>query len=99
MVTKAERETDLRKRFGDVLTLSDLAAVLRYPSVGAVRKARERGQLPVALVQMPPRRGWFATTEAVAELLCALEHSRCHVDEDEQRIRTPEEDIDSAKTR
>lgn len=73
MATKAEHEVALRERFGDVLTLSDLASVLRYPSTGAIRKARARGQLPLQLVQMPPRRGWFATVEAVAELLCNLE--------------------------
>lgn len=81
MMTKTEREVALRKRFGDVLTLSDLATVLRYPSAGAVRKARSRAQLPVALVQMPPRRGWFATVESVAELLCALEDERHHADQ------------------
>lgn len=73
MMTRAEREAALRERFGDLLTLSDLAIVLRYPSVGAIRKARSRGQLPIHLVQMPPRRGWFATAGAVAELLCLLE--------------------------
>jgi hypothetical protein len=76
MVTQAQREAALRERFGDVLTLSDLAIVLRYPSVGAIRKARWRGQLPVPLVQMPPRRGWFATAESVAELLCILEQKQ-----------------------
>lgn len=74
MTTKAEHEAALRERFGDVLTLPDLASVLRYPSTGAIRKARVRGQLPLQLVQMPPRRGWFATAEAVAELLCNLEN-------------------------
>lgn len=73
MKTRAEREAALRQRFGDLLTLSDLAIVLRYPSVGAIRKARSLGQLPIALLRMPPRRGWFATASAVAELLCLLE--------------------------
>lgn len=76
MATQAERESDLRTRFGDVLTLTDLASVLRYVSVGAIRKARSRGQLPVQLIKMQGRRGWFATSEAVAEYLCALEDAR-----------------------
>lgn len=76
MLTKAERAAALRDRFGDLLTLSDLAIVLRYPSIWAIRKARARGQLPVPLIQMPPRRQWFATAEAVAELLCALERGQ-----------------------
>ena len=98
MPTKSERETSLRKRFGDVLTLSDLVAVLRYPSVGAVRKARARGQLPLALVQMPPRRGWFTTAEAVAELLCALEDGRHPAGDNGIRMYKPEEAINTQKT-
>jgi hypothetical protein len=73
MRSRDEREAELRERYGDLLTLSDLAAVLRYPSLGALKKARSRGLLPLTLVQMPPRREWFATTEAVAALLCRLE--------------------------
>lgn len=88
----------LRRRFGDVLTLSDLAAVLKYPSVGAILKARSRGRLPLTLVQMPPRRGWFATAAAVAELLCVLEDGRRHVDENQQRTHKPTETIDPEKT-
>lgn len=76
MATQAEREADLRTRFGDVLTLTDLAVVLRYASVGAIRKARSRGQLPVQLVKMQGRRGWFATADAVAEYLSSLEAER-----------------------
>ncbi|KJV34750.1 hypothetical protein VI08_09135 [Luteibacter yeojuensis] len=73
MRTRDEREADLRTRYGDVLTMSDLATVLRYPSLGAIKKAHSRRQLPLVLVQMPPRRGWFATVDAVAELLSSLD--------------------------
>ncbi|THD09441.1 hypothetical protein [Rhodanobacter lindaniclasticus] len=76
MATQTEREADLRTRFGDVLTLTDLAVVLRYSSVGAIRKSNSRGQLPVQLVKMTGRRGWFATAEAVAEYLASLEEAR-----------------------
>jgi hypothetical protein len=71
----AEREAELRSRFGDLLTLKDLAPLLRYPSVEAVRKARTRGQLPVTVVRIAHRRGWFATPRSVAEFLEALETS------------------------
>jgi hypothetical protein len=75
MKNQAEREELLRKRYGELLTLRDLAVVLRYPSLAAIRKARSRGRLPLKLVQLPPRRGWFATPKAVAELLDALDHN------------------------
>jgi len=83
MVTKAERAAALRDRFGDLLTLSELAVVLRYPSVWAIRKARSRGHLPVPLVQMLPRRQWFATPEAVAELLSTLEREQQHASKED----------------
>ncbi len=69
----ANRERALRERYGNLLTLNDLACVLRYPSVHAIRKAHSRGRLPLPLVKMPPRRGWFATPLAVAELLESLD--------------------------
>lgn len=99
MTTKAEREVTLRDRFGDVLTLSDLAIVLRYPSTGAIRKARARGQLPLQLVQMPPRRGWFATVEAVAELLCNLEDETRLFVPDASRSQKPKEVTAHPQTR
>jgi len=78
MSTKDENLSALRNRYGDVLTMSDLAAVLRYPSVGAIRKARERGRLPITPVRIPHRRGWFVTATAVAELLHGLEGGEAH---------------------
>lgn len=65
----ALREDALREKYGEFLTLEDLAPLLRYPSVGAVRKARMRGQLPIPVIRLQHRRGWFATPRAVAEFL------------------------------
>ena len=50
MLTKSERAAALRQRFGELLTLAELAQVLKYPSVGALRKARFRNKLPLPLV-------------------------------------------------
>lgn len=66
-------EASLRERFGDLLTLPDVAAVLRYRSVGALRKANKKGLLPVRLIEMPPRRGLYVTVHAMAQLLHRLE--------------------------
>ena len=69
----ARREAELRRKFGELLTLEDLAPLLRYASVGAVRKARMRGKLPIPVKSIPHRRGWFTTPRAVAEFLEGLE--------------------------
>lgn len=69
-------EDTLRENFGALLTQSDLARLLRYPSVQAVRKARARGTLAIPMFQLPMRRGWFTTARAVAEFLASLERLR-----------------------
>ncbi|MET4569105.1 hypothetical protein [Rhodanobacter soli] len=66
-------EDGLREDFGALLTQADLARLLRYPTVQAVRKARARGNLAIPMFQLPMRRGWFATARAVAEFLAILE--------------------------
>ena len=71
--TKNSREHQLREQFGDLLSTSDIAAVLRYRTTQAVRKARIRGALPIPMQLIPGRRGWFATARAVASYLDSLD--------------------------
>lgn len=59
-------EAMLRKRYGTLLTVKDVAAELDYPTPDAVRKAHARGRLPIPLKRVPPRRGWFAEPYEVA---------------------------------
>lgn len=70
---RSAHETNLNARFGALLTLADLASVLRYPSVRAVQMARTRGQLPVPTIFLATRRQWFATARHVAEFLSRLD--------------------------
>lgn len=65
----ADFEASLRARFGDLLTLADVAQVLRYPSLQAAQKARLRGALPIPMKRIDGRRGWYATARAVAVFL------------------------------
>jgi hypothetical protein len=67
------KEELLRERFGYFLTSLELSEVLRYSSVAALRKARQRGHLPIKMIKLPHRRGWFATTLSVAQYLDCLE--------------------------
>lgn len=66
-------EESLVSRYGPLLTLADVSEVLRYPSVQAVQKARLRGSLPVKMFRLPPRRGWFVSSQSVAEFLAAMD--------------------------
>lgn len=68
-----DRETALREKYGEVLSLADLAEVLNYPSVKAIQKARQRDVLAVPAQQLPGRRGWFVTTRAVAAYLNSID--------------------------
>jgi hypothetical protein len=79
--SKAEKleqyEEWLQRDYGGLLRLEDLAQVLHYPSVQAVRQARYRGRLPVEVFRISARRGWFATSQAVAGLLAAADEDGC----------------------
>ena len=69
----AAREEYFRRKYGELLTLNEIAEVLRYPSTQALRKAYERGTLPLELRRFPNRRGYFATARAVAMVVDSLE--------------------------
>ena len=60
------RLASIRARYGELLDLEQLADFYRYPSVHAVRKAHQRGTLPVALHRFPRKSGYFAKAEDVA---------------------------------
>lgn len=67
------REEAIAARYGELLTLRDLAEVLKYSSVSAIRQARLRGTLAVHTQQIRGRKGWFATATEVAVFLKSLE--------------------------
>jgi len=57
----------IRRRYGEMLDMRQLADFYRYPSVAAVRKARQRGTLPVAVHRFRGKRGYFAKAGDVAK--------------------------------
>lgn len=73
------RELQLKEQFGELLSTTDLARVLRYRTTQAVRKARLRGALRIPMQQLPGRRGWFATARAVAAYLDGLDPPDAHI--------------------
>jgi hypothetical protein len=60
------RLASIRARYGELLDLAQLADFYRYPSVHAVRKAHQRGTLPVQLHRFPRKAGFYAKAEDVA---------------------------------
>lgn len=70
---ESDRVSTLRARFGELLSLRDVAELLRYPSLRAIQQARRRGTLGIPFVRIVGRRGWFATVRGVASYLDALE--------------------------
>lgn len=61
--------TRLIDKYGELISLEELTVILKYKTVGAVRKAHSRGVLPVALYKFPNKYGFYAKTEEVAECL------------------------------
>lgn len=68
-----DRENHLRQKYGELLSLADVAEALRFRSVQAVQKARQRGTLGLPAQELPGRRGWFVTARAVAVYLNRLD--------------------------
>lgn len=61
-----ELNDELVRRYGMLLSSSDLAKVLGYPSANAYCQAVVRGAVPVPLLRIPNRRGKFALARDVA---------------------------------
>lgn len=63
---------DLLERHGELMGQQTLAHLLGYETTGALRKAAERGQLPIKLRSIPGRRGRLALTRDVGDWLATL---------------------------
>jgi hypothetical protein len=56
----------LMQEYGPFLPASATAKLLGFNSTDALRQARVRQRLPVPMFAIEGRRGWFASTTAVA---------------------------------
>jgi hypothetical protein len=56
----------LLEEYGAVLSAPLTAKLMAYKSIDALRQARCRNMLPVAMFPIEGRRGWFANTIDVA---------------------------------
>lgn len=76
MTANHDLYTDLLATFGPVLTVEEVAKLLKYPSSNAVRQAHAAGNLPVSLGRFPGRRALFARTCEVADAVERLNLQR-----------------------
>lgn len=70
------RNEFLRNKYGDLLSLEDIATILKYPSVTAIKRAHKRGTLPVKLFKFPNRRKLFTVVTEVSRALDKLEEDK-----------------------
>jgi len=66
----------LREKYGEILTLEEIVELLKYKTIGAVRKAHARGVLPVKLYRFPNKAGYYAKVEEVSESIEKMEMSK-----------------------
>lgn len=59
----------LIERFGPLMCSKDVQQALRFKTPEGFRAARTRGRLPLTMFRLPGRRGLFAKTSDVAELI------------------------------
>jgi len=62
----------LLDHYGALIDSSTTAKILGYRSPNALAKARSRGALPIRMIQLPHRRGWWTTPAALATYLAGL---------------------------
>lgn len=68
----SERLHTLLARHGELMAGGDLIQLFKFGSDRAFRRAATAGRLPVAVVRVPGRPGWFARTRDVATWLDSL---------------------------
>lgn len=62
------RET-LLSAYGPIMDAKTVCKVLYYPSVAALLAAKARGRIAFPILELKGRRGYFASTEDIAEYL------------------------------
>lgn len=63
-------EQDLLSLFGTpMLNLNQLQRAMNYRSIAAMKQSMSRGTFPVAVFELPNRRGKFALTSEIAKYL------------------------------
>lgn len=70
-----ERVLAIRNKYGELLSLEEIADVFKYKTVEAVRKAHSRGTLPIALYRFPKKSGYYGRADDVAKSIDEMQES------------------------
>lgn len=62
--------------YGPIMDSKAICKVLHYPTVTALKMARSRGRLPFSPVTIEHRRGVFAMTNEIVDVLERIERER-----------------------
>jgi hypothetical protein len=62
--------------YGPIMDSKAICKILHYPTVTALKMARSRGSLPFSPVTIEHRRGVFAMTNEIVEVLERIERER-----------------------
>jgi hypothetical protein len=65
----------LTLQHGPFIGSAKVANLLSFPSLSALTSARHRGKLPIAMQQLPDRKGWYARTVDVAHWIESIEQA------------------------
>jgi len=74
--TKSPILCRLLEKYGELLSLEEIAEIFKYKTIGVVRKAHSRGVLPVVLYRFSNKSGFYAKENKVAESIERMEMSK-----------------------
>lgn len=69
MKNDSELSSRLHEKYGEIMSLNEVATTLKFPTTDSVRKSLARGALKLSVVRLPQRRGMFVKTSDVVALL------------------------------
>ena len=90
---QSNRVHRLFAKYGELMSLKELAVELKYSSTQAVLDANRKKLLPVSLTKMPNRRSLFAQTRSVVEFLDAAFPEEKRAEHDNSTHQLTEEEV------
>lgn len=74
-MTRSTLELVLTLQHGPYMGSAKVVSLLSFPSLSALTSARRRGTLPIEMVELPDRKGFWARTVDVARWIESVEQA------------------------